>query len=216
VEDIDLEGLPENFVLKPTFMSSSYGVMVLTRTETGWRDDLWNKTYSLETIKTEQKRHWDASPASEKRFIVEEKIEDVTGALVPDDWKFFAFQGRIGLIHRVVRDSPRNRHAFFSGDFVPIASSDTDLITVNDKIVNRVAVHPPENWNSLVNAAKRVSTAVPSPFVRVDMYNSVRGPIFGEFTLVPGTFFYEDREKMMPALSTRLGQLWVEAERDLE
>ena len=57
--------------------------------------------------------------------------------------------------------------------------------------------------------------AVPSPFVRVDMYNTVDGPVFGEFTLVPGTFYYEDREKMSPRLSARLGQLWDEAERDL-
>jgi len=52
-------------------------------------------------------------------------------------------------------------------------------------------------------------------FVRIDMYDSSNGPVFGEFTLTPGTFYYEDRETISPTLSAELGLMWDEAQRRL-
>lgn len=215
VDEITFQGLPDAFVLKPTFLSSSLGVMVLRRQGDVYVDSLWGKTYTLEEVRQEQVRLAEKSQAENKAWIAEELVEDVTGSLVPDDWKFYCFQGRIGLIHRVVRAEPRVRHAYFDGDFVPLADERGEFICVNEKLIERISVAPPVEWKSLMNAARRISVAVPTPFVRVDMYNSTRGPLFGEFTLVPGTFYYEDRERMMPPLSVRLGQLWQQAEIDL-
>lgn len=215
IESIDLSGLPAEFVLKPTFLSSTFGVMVLSESGNGWHEGLKNQELLIEDIKSEQFRYSEKSNSPDKKWIVEEKSVDATGADVPDDWKFFCFQGRIGLIHRTVRRRPRNMHYFFTGDFRPIPAGSEDCISINESIIERDACAPPANWRSLSNAARRISVAVPSPFVRVDMYNTISGPVFGEFTLVPGTFFYEDREKMHPRLSTDLGFLWEAAERDL-
>lgn len=213
VEDIDLGGLPDQFVIKPTFMSSSYGVMVLDRTDNGFYDHLRKRPLTIDAIREEQQKHADSVRRPIKEWIVEEKVVDAEGAAVPDDWKFFTFQGRIGLAHRTVRGA-RNTHHFYDGDFMPIPV-ESGLLTTNEKIIDRAVSSPPESWRTFLNYARRISVAVPSPFVRVDMYNTPTGPVFGEFTLVPGTFFYEDREKMHPPLSTRMGRMWVEAELDL-
>lgn len=210
---IKLDGLPDSFVLKPTFMSSSFGVMVLSRTYEGFRDHLRNRDLTIDEIREEQQKHADSVERATKEWIVEEKAVDAGGAEVPDDWKFFTFQGRIGLIHRTVR-GPRNTHSFFDGDFLPIPL-ESGMLETNEKIIDRAVTSPPDSWQTMLNYARRISVAVPSPFVRIDMYNTVSGPLFGEFTLVPGTFFYEDREKMLPPLSSRMGRMWEEAELDL-
>lgn len=213
-DSIDLSDLPDVFVLKPTFLSSSYGVMVLERKDEGFYDHLRRRQLTLEEIRAEQTKYEAESNSSSKAWVVESKAVDAEGAPVPDDWKFFTFQGRVGLIHRTIRGTPKNTHAFFEGDFTPISAT-SDVIWTNENIVDRTVTLPPRSWRSMLNIARRISVAVPSPFVRVDMYNTEDGPVFGEFTLVPGTFYYEDRERMSPVLSARMGQLWEEAERDL-
>lgn len=213
IEDISFDGLPDKFVLKPTFLSSNYGVMVLEQVDGTYRDHLRNRTLSFDEIIAEQKRYSEKSNTPDKKWIIEEKVIDADGADVPDDFKFYAFQGRIGLIHRTTRNLPYPLHSYYTGDFEPIPEN--EYIKCNPKIITRVAKTPPSSWKALLVAARRISVAVPTPFVRVDMYNTTRGPVFGEFTLVPGTFYYEDREIMNSTLSARMGKLWVEAAEEL-
>lgn len=214
--EFNFDGLPETFVLKPTFSSSSLGVMVLERRENSkFHDHLRNRALETNAIQTEQIGLAERHPKSKHQWIVEEKVKDAEGHFVPDDYKFYCFQGDIGLIHRTIRRSPLNQHAYYDGDFVPLHDPDGTVIWTHDGILDRVQVAPPENWEQMLNVARRISVAVPSPFVRVDMYNTPSGPVFGEFTLVPGTFFYEDREKMSLPLSTQLGRLWEQAEKKL-
>lgn len=141
---IHLDGLPERFVLKPTFMSSSFGVMVLERRGDHFYDFLRKRNLTSEQILEEQQRHSDSSQRPIKEWIVEEAAIDAEGADVPDDYKFFCFQGRIGLIHRTIRGVPRNKHAFFEGDFTPMPLSDEGQIWTNPAIVERVSVSPPK------------------------------------------------------------------------
>lgn len=214
-DDIRLDELPDTFVLKPTFSSSSFGVMVLERKEEGYHDHLRHRDLTAEQIVAEQTELSEKTPRAKHEWIVEERIVDPQGNPVPDDYKFFTFQGEIGLIHRTIRDPKKNKHAFFDGNFEPIVDPEDRLIEVNTKIIERIVEPRPDNWKSMLNIAKRISVAVPSPFVRVDMYDTLNGPVFGEFTLVPGTFYYEDREKMHAPLSYRMGYLWEQAENQL-
>lgn len=215
-EDIDLMGLSDDFVLKPVFSSSSFGVMVLEKSAGGgYHDHLRHRDLTVEEIRAEQAELVQRHPKATHEWIVEEKVHDASGATVPDDFKFFTFQGRVGLVHRTIRNQPRNQHAYFDGDFQPLDEQEGQLIWTHPDLVERVQTDPPENYREMLNLVQRISVAVPSPFVRVDMYNTPNGPIFGEFTLVPGTFFYEDREAMGLVLSEQLGHLWTEAESKL-
>lgn len=215
VADFDLASLPDTFVLKPTFSSSSYGVMVLERKGDGYYDHLRRRDLTDEQIASEQIALAEKHPTAKHRWLVEGRVMDVHNNPVPDDYKFFTFQGEIGLIHRTIRDPHKNRHAFFDGEFNPIDDPDDLLVVPNRKLIEKVVEPRPEKWQSMLNVAKRISVAVPSPFARIDMYETADGPVFGEFTLVPGTFYYEDREVMMPELSYRLGYLWGEAMKKL-
>ena len=74
---------------------------------------------------------------------------------------------------------------------------------------------PPEGAEALLAVARRVSTAVPSAFCRVDLYDTPAGPVLGEITFYPGTFFYKNRKLMAPEEAVRLGAMWGVAEKRL-
>lgn len=210
LDALDLSNAPDRFVLKPTFLSSTYGVMVLERRgESTFYDALRGRELTVGDILEEERSRLAAAleDGVRRSWIVEEIVEDSTGASVPDDWKFFAFQGRIGLIHRTVRARPRNIHSYFHGDFRPMPLQ-SGLYSVNEALVDARVSSPPLSWHRMLRDVRRLSIAAPVPFVRIDMYDSSVGPMFGEFTLTPGTFYYEDRETMSPALSAELGLLW--------
>lgn len=214
-EEIALNGLPPVFVLKPTFSSSSFGVMILEQNDIGYHDHLRHRDLTMEEIVAEQKTLYEKSPQKSRAWVVEDKVQDANGHKVPDDYKFYCFQGEVGLVHRTIRNKPRNKHVYYDGRFELMDDPEENIIWTHQRLVQREFMGPPSNSERMLKVAKRISVAVPSPFVRVDMYNTPSGPVFGEFTLVPGTFFYEDREKMGSELSDRLGKLWGEAERRL-
>lgn len=56
-------------------------------------------------------------------------------------------------------------------------------------------------------AASKVARHVPTPFVRVDLYEAQDGPVFGEITPIPagGT------SQFVPEWDERLGRLWDRA-----
>lgn len=209
--DINFALLPYHVVLKPAFSSSSFGVMVLQRYLERFHDHLRDRDLTIDEILAEQAAIAAKHPNSKHRWIVEEKVEDANGHPVPDDFKFYTFAGKVGMVHQTIRNKPRNQHAFFDAGFQPLADPDGDLIWTNDNLVERVERPAPDNWAEMLDMARKISAAVPSPFARIDMYNTPTGPVFGEFTLVPGTFYYEDREKMGPVLSEHLGRMWADA-----
>lgn len=214
-KEINFDSVPHEVVLKPAFSSSSFGVMVLQRSGDGFHDHLRNRDLSVNEILAEQADIASKHPKSKHQWILEEKVQDAAGAQVPDDFKFYTFAGKVGLIHQTIRNRPRNLHAYFDAGFQPLADPKHELIWTNEKIIERVERPAPDNWAQMLEMARMISLAVPSPFTRIDMYNTATGPVFGEFTLVPGTFYYEDREKMGKALSEHLGRMWAEAEKHL-
>lgn len=215
IESVNLDGISGRFVLKPTFLSTSHGVFLLKSTEKPgiFFDERYQKERSIDEIRDELHRRSDASEYNIKRWVVEERIIDALGNVVPEDVKFFCFYGEIGLIQVTQRAKSLNRVAYFDGEFNRLpASSQESGIRVNPSIVSLAPLFPPPHAADLLSVARRVSAALPTPFVRVDLYDTSAGPTFGEFTFTPGTFFYEDREVMDASLSVKLGKLWRCAE----
>ena len=58
--------------------------------------------------------------------------------------------------------------------------------------------------------AEKISASVPLPFVRVDLFNSDEGVIFGEFTVDCGLV-----DKYNPTWDKILGEAYVEAQKNL-
>ena len=107
-------------------------------------------------------------------MIFEELLE--AGGRIPDDWKFFCFNGKPHFIE-IVRD----RFIKHQSNFY-----DLDLRLLPIKILYKNfqdAVTAPRNFGEMIEAAKKLSEG--TDFVRVDLYNIDGRIIFGELTNYP-------------------------------
>lgn len=69
------------------------------------------------------------------------------------------------------------------------------------------SIPPPQNPQAVLDAACRVGSAIPRPYLRVDVMEDSDGPLVCEVTPEPGGAI------MAPAaLDRRLGKLWEDAE----
>lgn len=210
VDDIDPDRLPEKFVLKPAFASAGEGVMLLERQEGGGFYDQLSKKgcSSADIVKVQESIDKKYSRVRRREFIVEQYVQDGDGSSVPPDYKFLAFQGEVGVIIRIDRTNDRLRMSYFDGEFTPVVD---DRIRFNNSIADREWLLPPSNWFSLLNMARRISVAVPTPCARIDLFSDVSGPMLGEITLTPGSFYYSAGHTLKKSEDERLGALWEKA-----
>lgn len=218
---LDETKFPDKFVLKPSFASTSIGVYLLKRIESGFKDILSGRLYSWEELKRECysviERYYGKENIS-ATFIIEELLEDYEGKTPPDDIRFYAFQGEIGLILKEDHmTTDKVESMYFDGDFLPFIDIENRYsiaeMAVNSEVIVEGIV--PSNWEALLNVAKRISVAVPTAFARIDLYDTPKGIYLGEVTLTPGTFYYKNRKLMSNSEAARLGRLWLTAEKKM-
>ena len=220
IENIVIDKLPNSFVLKPKFASTSIGVKLLEREGSlGFRDLISNELLTWKSIKEQceivSNRFFPDEPENAV-YLVEELIFDQEGNTPPQDIRFYCFQGEVGLI--VMEDhlnSSKAQAMYFDGDFLPFSDTNLRYGIANkanhlEEIVDAV---PPENWQRLLNVAKRISISVPTPFARIDLYDTPKGVYLGEVTLTPGTFYYKNRKIMSNSENYRLGRMWLASEK---
>lgn len=129
-------------------------------------------------------------------WVTEEIIYEDPKAKIPArDFKFHSFYGRSLLVLEVVRDPDMgfkwwNRNG--QGTNVGRHPSDFPGVGV------------PEGYFELAN---RISSAIPAPFMRIDLMHSHEGPVLGEFTGHPGGY-----EQFGPKWDRILGKAHAEAE----
>lgn len=212
--DIDLDKLPEEFVLKPAYASAGEGVMLLTRVDGGYFDSMSQRTLTGDEIRLTQGKIYDKYVKTNSRHtIAEQRVICSEGLSIPPDYKFLAFQGRIGVIIRIDRSAGRLKMNYYDENFVPVVD---ERIKFNPKIADREFALPPKNWRSLLDLAVRTSYAVPTPFSRIDLFlDKESGPLLGEVTLTPGSFYYEAGHTLSLDENLRFGELWEQAARRL-
>lgn len=214
--------LPSEFVLKPAFASTSIGVMLLRKVEEGKYEDLMEKSFlTLEIVlqKCQEVSTKYYNDAERGEFIAEELLRDESGETPPQDIRFYAFQGEIGMILKEDHmSSGAVKAMYFDGDFLPFSDvtarySVAPAMTHAEEIVD---AKTPENWFELLTVAKRISVAVPSAFCRIDLYDTPGGVYLGEITFYPGTFYYRNRKLMSESEAARLGRMWDQAAKRLQ
>lgn len=119
--------------------------------------------------------------------------------------KVYAFYGEIGqvLLRRVTKyglaDSVAWRYLRADG---------TDLGDIAFERTTSTDVPVPEDFDDLLDVATLLSKAVALPFVRVDLYSTQRGVVFGELTANP-----DGAKARYPRwYDQQLGELWEDAE----
>ena len=169
-------------VIKPKEAHSSRGVLSLKRVDEITFEclqlrcrlrlvDILERLYQ-EMREYQFPNHWQ----------LEELLLPPSGLLRPvDDFKFYAFRGRVGLILQVARQPEGQYYRWYDRDWHPAETG--KYAEANDP-----ALLPPRAPEALLSVAERVSAALPTPFCRIDLYEACQGPVLGELTPVPGTY----------------------------
>lgn len=126
---------------------------------------------------------------------------------LPVDIKLDAFFGTVGLIR--LRTVPKHGHG------VPtlvryLSRTGEDLGDISEDRQVSADIPIPDDLDGLVEVAERLSAATRSAFIRVDLYETTRGIVFGELTPIPGHRLY-----FTGGMDEKLGELWEDAQRRL-
>ncbi len=172
VEEIDLNELPEAFVLKTTHGGGSGGVVVCK--DKNKLDIQTAKAKLLKSLHSKDSRYreWPYSNVPRK-IIAEHYMEDENGEL--RDYKFFCMNGEPKFLFMA---SGRMKDGALTFDFLDM---DYNWLPVRNGHPNsKTPPQKPQNFDKMIELARKLSQG--EAFVRVDLYN-IRGKIyFGEYT----------------------------------
>jgi TupA-like ATPgrasp len=133
-------------------------------------------------------------------FLIEEFLQNWDGRPgAPYDFKFYNFGSRCAFLHVVERNSAReanlNRHWFLKPDWTPLGIK----IQPGQNHCQEPLI-PPPFVRELFALSQSLSDEI-GMFIRVDLYATTRGPVFGEFTLNPhgGKHYMPDSDQWLGA-----------------
>lgn len=208
-EDINLEELPESFVLKPSGLWSAKGVMLLHRISDTvlFFDAMKGSVLSQPEIVERQLRLQNSLGKGAMKLIAEERaIDEDRSYLIPVDYKIFTFFGVVKFVLQVDRNHPKPRMAFFDGDFNPI---DDDRVFFPQEKPSSRAIHKrPSCHIELLQLAHNLSLQLKVPFVSIDCYATSKGPLFGELTHTPGGPWFGNMYRFSDSFDRELGTAW--------
>lgn len=215
--EIDLSHAPEVFVLKPNVMSSSMGVMLLRRLENGkFHEALKNRELTLQDIHAEQERVYEKCKVKKSyRVFIEEFIQSPKSeGRIPFDYKIYCFYDEAKLVQQINRNAKPTSTAFFDGGFGPFDVSRNVTSSWKHYQLGE-PVRPPE-WAEMLEIATRLTKLIQTPFMRVDMFVSERGPLVGELTPAPGGPYHGTLYKFTDTYDQELGAAWADAEQRMK
>jgi len=212
---IPFDKLPARYVLKPTHYASALGVFLMNN---GVNTFTGKRTSPAEMIRVSQKylsmhiaphlNEWATSKIP-RRIIVEEYLPDMNGNYtIPMDYKCFTFHGKVCMV-RVDYDRllPTQSNDYYNRDF--------ELITfdnIKSKYKRRNYRGPkPMHWDTMIDFAERIGKDY-GDFIRVDMYITPTGPVFGENTTYPGSGRLSKDMVSTDKIDRYMGALWQHPE----
>lgn len=186
-DEIDFNGLPEQFVLKCNH-NSGYGMLIC---KDKGKIDIDKARHDLnEAIKKDYYlfgREWPYKNV-ERKIIAEKYMDDGTGQL--NDYKLFVFEGKVHFIQVDFDRFTNHRRNFYDTDwnYVPF--------TTRYPTDSTYEVAKPDCLKDLIDKAEKIAVKLGNPhFLRIDFY-IIQGHIyFGEITFYHGSGteqFYPD------------------------
>ena len=186
VSEINLDKLPEKFVLKTTHDSGGVFICTDKKDTKKVQDGLKKMQQSLNKGSYNTFKEW-CYERIEPRIIAEEYIESEDGVCAKD-YKIFCSNGKAKYIFICSERSVGVKFDFFDTDW--------NWIDVRRKGVPNMKHHPqkPENLKELIEVAEKLSVGM--PLVRIDLYNEKGKIVFGEFTFFThaGNGIYDPKE----------------------
>ena len=195
-------------VLKPNQGRNGLGVYCLVRVEGGYHDLITDRVYSMEQLRRAAVDSFGSLGRDDTWSLEELLLSPDDPRRAADDVKFYCFGGRAELIRvrNAVGDGKRRKHAMrhFDRDGNPVDPGLSHSPTSD-------GLSLPAAFPEMLAEAERVSGAIPTPFIRIDMYDTHRGPVLGELTPGPGTLYTLNEEWYR-----RFTRRWHESARELE
>ena len=216
LDDIEesIKSLNKDFVIKPSHLSSTVGVMVLSRVENDNRffEHLHQAVVDLNYIIKYQEKKFKEIDLAEKFIIIEERVDDKYVKGVPLDFKVYTFYDQIGLICIIDRNHEKLYVDWYDSSFNPV---DDSLI----RNVEPYAYKKPDPINikekhklAIINFAIKYSKIIGLPFLSMDLYLKSDGEVLlGEVTLSPGGLHYQKIFKISEELNEKLGSFWIDS-----
>ena len=176
-----LKDLPKRVVIKPSKGFSANNVLCLDNRVNVLDGVVWTDERIQHEFKSD-----DFLKRVKPIWMVEEFLKPESWSedeKIPRDWKFYCFGEEIALIHVVLRNSTvdkyANVHHYFSPDLRQFQRRICSSRPVPDE-----PLFFPECWDEMVNQVKMLGKKL-GCFMRIDMYATDKGPVFGEFTPTP-------------------------------
>lgn len=201
-EAIDLSGMPDRFVLKSDLGAGGHGVFPLRRVDTD-RFDLIGGERSFTT--EELRDAYRSKRSTSGPFFAEAFLQQrVVTEEIPDDIKLYACYGEVIMV--LLRQMPVHANL----DHARYRYTDDQGRDLGTDLVHGGRIDPsiplPEPFADFVAVARHLSRAVALPFIRVDVYDTVDGPVLGELTRAPG-----GQQRYRRDQDIAMGRAWDEA-----
>lgn len=194
-------------VIKPVSGTASRGVSPLVPVGEGLWLNLLERDEGPQTwsnIKESLQRLVDNGRTS-RDFLVEELLPGPTPEQLPPDWKFLCIGGDAVLSwvkdNRGQRLASSARYRYFDREWRDLGAIRGRHYEIDETLAL------PQHPEDLIVAAERIARTLPSIFVRVDLFDTPDGVVFGEITPQPGTPLW-----FGPELDRELGEIWDRAE----
>lgn len=187
LDTLNFDKLPSNYVIRPTIGHSS-GLVFLMQNSFNLMD---KKTYTEGEMKELMAKALSENQNLE--FLIEEFLKNEKGIhKIPDDYKFYMFNGRIAGIQVI------NRQSSSKGVNTWYDESWKEMINITENYQLGEVQNPPNCLPEMIEYAKKLSTEY-GIFARIDFYATDKGAVFGEFTPTPalGKGFTPAGEKLL-------------------
>ena len=188
-DTIDFDNLPEYYVIRPTSGHCLQQVFLMKN----FVNLMDGKKYSKEDIKCNLSKSLNEN--KKLAFLIEEFVRTEEGEYkIPDDYKFYMFNGQISCIQVINRlNNSKGFTSWYDQNWNPL----NNLTTNYPDGINQSR---PKCFEEMTEFARKLSKSY-EIFVRVDFYATDKGAVFGEFTPTPalGLGFTPDGNKLLTA-----------------
>ena len=174
VDEVPFASLPDHYVVRSTTGHTRQNVLIMSEGV----NLAENTRLDIDGVKRRMKGFLDRG-FWRTRLLVEEFLRTEDGRFeAPTDYKFHMFRERVAGILTVRRDDDRpldKQCAYFDADWQPFS------FPVLKRYPQGPYFDPPACFEKMKEVARRLSLAYET-YVRVDLYATDRGVVFGELT----------------------------------
>jgi tetratricopeptide (TPR) repeat protein len=189
------EELPSRVVIKPSVGWSANNVFCLLDGVNVLDGETYDRERILKIMEQDAFLRGQSPTFMCEEFLTPEKGRE--SDVIPRDYKFYCYGDEIALVHVVLRrsvtDKYANVHHHLDSEFREIPRK-----VMSTRDVPEEAFPMPDCWDAMVEDVRALGKAM-GCFMRIDMYATNKGPVFGEFTPTPegGKGFTEWADKYL-------------------